>query len=38
MKAGLDEAQKMLKSGSMKYAKQVDAGWGGEAIGKARPR
>ena len=36
MKAGLDEAQKMLKSGSMKYAKQVDAGWGGEAIGKGK--
>ena len=36
MKAGLDEVQKMLKSGSMKYAKQVDAGWGGEAIGKGK--
>jgi multiple sugar transport system substrate-binding protein len=36
MKAGLDQAQKMLKSGSMKYAKQVDAGWGGEAIGKGK--
>jgi multiple sugar transport system substrate-binding protein len=36
MKAGLDEAQKLLKSGSMKYAKQVDAGWGGEALGKGK--
>jgi multiple sugar transport system substrate-binding protein len=34
--AGLTEAQKMLKSGSMKYAKQVDAGWGGEALGKGK--
>lgn len=36
MKAGLDEAKKMLKAGSLKYAKQVDAGWGGEAIGKGK--
>jgi multiple sugar transport system substrate-binding protein len=34
--AGLAEAQKLLKAGSMKYAKQVDAGWGGEAIGKGK--
>lgn len=34
--AGLAQAQKLLKSGSMKYAKQVDAGWGGEAIGKGK--
>jgi multiple sugar transport system substrate-binding protein len=34
--AGLTEAQKLLKSGSMKYAKQVDAGWGGEALGKGK--
>ena len=34
--AGLAEAQKMLKSGSMKYSKQVDAGWGGEALGKGK--
>jgi multiple sugar transport system substrate-binding protein len=36
MKAGLDQAQKLLKSGSMKFAKQVDAGWGGEALGKGK--
>jgi multiple sugar transport system substrate-binding protein len=34
--AGLAEAQKLLKSGAMKYAKQVDAGWGGEALGKGK--
>ena len=34
--AGLTEAQKLLKAGSMKYAKQVDAGWGGEALGKGK--
>lgn len=34
--AGLTEAQKLLKNGSMKYAKQVDAGWGGEALGKGK--
>lgn len=34
--AGLTEAQKLLKTGSMKYAKQVDAGWGGEALGKGK--
>ena len=36
IKAGLDEVQKMLKSGSMKYPKQLDAGWGGEAFGKGK--
>jgi len=36
MLAGLQEAQKLLQSGSMKFAKQVDAGWGGEAIGKGK--
>ena len=35
-KAGLDEAQKMLKDGSMKFSKQVDAGWGGEALIKGK--
>ncbi|WP_172669731.1 sugar ABC transporter substrate-binding protein [Arsenicicoccus sp. oral taxon 190] len=34
--AGLTEAQKLLKNGSMKLAKQVDAGWGGEALIKGR--
>ena len=34
--AGLTQAQKMLKAGSMKYAKEVDAGWGGEALGKGK--
>ena len=28
--------QKMLRSGSMKYAQQVDAGWAGEAFGKGK--
>ncbi|MDT0214896.1 extracellular solute-binding protein [Rothia sp. ARF10] len=32
--AGLTQAQKLLKSGAMKYAKEVDSGWGGEALGK----
>ncbi|WP_404383150.1 extracellular solute-binding protein [Knoellia locipacati] len=32
--AGLAQAQKMLKAGTMKYAKEVDSGWGGEALGK----
>ena len=32
--AGLTQAQKLLKSGSMKYAKEVDSGWGGEVLGK----
>lgn len=34
--AGLTEAQKMLKAGTMKFAKQVDAGWGGEALIKGK--
>ena len=34
--AGLAEAKKMLETGSLKYAKQVDAGWGGEALGKGK--
>jgi multiple sugar transport system substrate-binding protein len=33
---GLGFAQKMLKSGSMKYAKDVDTEWGGEALGKGK--
>ncbi|GMA19514.1 extracellular solute-binding protein [Arsenicicoccus piscis] len=33
---GLTEAQKMLKAGTLKYAKQVDAGWGGEALIKGK--
>lgn len=34
--AGLAEVRKMLTNGSMKYAQQVDAGWGGEALGQGR--
>ncbi|EAP98877.1 Sugar-binding periplasmic protein [Janibacter sp. HTCC2649] len=34
--AGLTQVQSMLKAGTMKYAKEVDAGWGGEAIGKGK--
>jgi multiple sugar transport system substrate-binding protein len=34
--AGLAQVKKLLASGSMKYAKQVDAGWGGEAFGKGK--
>ncbi|MGC9544860.1 sugar ABC transporter substrate-binding protein [Streptomyces sp. UG1] len=30
----LDYVQSLLKAGSMKYASQVDTGWGGEAFGK----
>ncbi|MDF3300232.1 sugar ABC transporter substrate-binding protein [Streptomyces tropicalis] len=33
---GLAFVQSMLKSGVMKYAQQVDAGWAGEAFGKGR--
>jgi multiple sugar transport system substrate-binding protein len=33
---GLGFAKKLLRSGSMKYAKQVDTGWAGEALGKGR--
>ncbi|MDG9710830.1 sugar ABC transporter substrate-binding protein [Streptomyces sp. DH10] len=32
----LDYVQTLLKSGSMKYASQVDTGWGGEAFGKGK--
>ncbi|KGN42205.1 hypothetical protein N801_01310 [Knoellia aerolata DSM 18566] len=32
--AGLTQAKKMLAAGTMKYAKEVDSGWGGEALGK----
>lgn len=28
--------KKMLRSGSLKYAKQIDSGWGGEALGKGK--
>ncbi|MEO7270266.1 MAG: extracellular solute-binding protein, partial [Knoellia sp.] len=34
--AGLTQVQSMLKAGTLKYAKEVDAGWGGEAIGKGK--
>ncbi|MFI1566979.1 extracellular solute-binding protein [Streptomyces sp. NPDC020490] len=30
----LDYVSSLLKAGSLKYAKQVDTGWGGEAFGK----
>lgn len=30
---GLDFAKKLLKEGALKFPKQVDAGWGGEALG-----
>ncbi|MEU3188160.1 extracellular solute-binding protein [Streptomyces sp. NPDC006923] len=33
---GLAFVQSMLTSGSMKYAKQVDTSWGGEALGKGK--
>jgi multiple sugar transport system substrate-binding protein len=32
----LQFVQKMLKKGTLKYSKQVDAGWGGEAFGKGK--
>jgi multiple sugar transport system substrate-binding protein len=32
----LQFVQKMLKRGTLKYSKQVDAGWGGEAFGKGK--
>ncbi|WP_340559001.1 sugar ABC transporter substrate-binding protein [Streptomyces sp. GSL17-111] len=32
----LTYVQSLLKSGSMKYASQVDTNWGGEALGKGR--
>ncbi|WP_392466143.1 extracellular solute-binding protein [Arsenicicoccus cauae] len=34
--AGLTEAQKLLRGGAMKFSKQVDAGWGGEALVKRK--
>ncbi|MFJ1748483.1 extracellular solute-binding protein [Streptomyces sp. NPDC088116] len=33
---GLGFVRSMLKSGSMKFAKQVDTSWGGEALGKGK--
>ncbi|AXG82962.1 sugar ABC transporter substrate-binding protein [Streptomyces paludis] len=33
---GLTFVQSLLKSGSMKFAKQVDTSWGGEALGKGK--
>ncbi|MFE4832733.1 extracellular solute-binding protein [Streptomyces sp. NPDC056672] len=33
---GLAFVQSLLKSGSMKFAKNVDTGWGGEALGKGK--
>ncbi|GGV89140.1 hypothetical protein GCM10015535_42190 [Streptomyces gelaticus] len=33
---GLAFVQSLLKSGSMKFAKQVDTSWGGEALGKGK--
>lgn len=33
---GLSFVQSLLKSGSMKFAKQVDTSWGGEALGKGK--
>ncbi|WP_432194539.1 sugar ABC transporter substrate-binding protein [Streptomyces sp. bgisy027] len=32
----LDYVQSLLKSGSLKYANQVDTNWGGEALGKGK--
>ncbi|MEV6587999.1 sugar ABC transporter substrate-binding protein [Streptomyces acidicola] len=32
----LDYVRSLLKSGSMKYANQVDTNWGGEALGKGK--
>ncbi|MGY0059042.1 sugar ABC transporter substrate-binding protein [Streptomyces sp. LZ34] len=33
---GLGYVKSLLRSGSMKYAKQVDTSWGGEALGKGK--
>lgn len=33
---GLTFVRSMLRSGSLKYAKQVDTSWGGEALGKGK--
>ena len=32
----LDYLQKLAKEGALKFPKQVDAGWGGEALGKGK--
>ncbi len=34
--AGLTEVQELLESGAAKFPKQVDSGWGGEAIGTGK--
>lgn len=34
--AGLEYVQKLARKGVLKFPKQVDAGWGGEALGKGR--
>src|SRR5829696_4835788 len=34
--AGLTYVQKLAKEGVLKFPKQVDAGWGGEALGKVK--
>lgn len=34
--AGLQYVQKLAKEGVLKFPKQVDAGWGGEAMGKGK--
>jgi multiple sugar transport system substrate-binding protein len=34
--AGLTYVQKLAKEGVLKFPKQVDAGWGGEALGKGK--
>lgn len=34
--AALTEVKKMLTAGTLKFAKAVDAGWGGEAFGKQK--
>lgn len=34
--AGLTEVQTLLQSGAAKFPKQVDSGWGGEAIGTGK--
>ncbi|MFH8381506.1 extracellular solute-binding protein [Kitasatospora sp. NPDC018058] len=35
-KQALEYVQTMLKAGSAKYVSEVDAGWGGEALGKGK--
>ena len=34
--AGLEYVQKLARKGVLKFPKQVDAGWGGEALGKGK--